>query len=132
MEVANGLAATVPFHLAQDVAQYINASALGLEVPSGRPVGGLLLLHPLYVAANCDMVAPELRMYFIRCLSWIGKHMGIGRATMLSEMSSKNAPHSQAHFPFQTVADEQVLIWAGMLLRPVIDPSRRYTPRSNK
>lgn len=80
--------ASIPYHLAPDPATFIQAIDRKEEIPPARPVGGLLLLYPLFVVAHCPLVSAPLRAYFRNCLGWIGKYMGIGQANLLSEVSS--------------------------------------------
>lgn len=82
------IAASIPYHLTDDLQVYVQElqTGSGIMIP-GRPVGGLLLLHPLYVAARLSIVSPQLRDYMSGCLAWIGKNMGIGQATLLSNAS---------------------------------------------
>jgi hypothetical protein len=56
------------------------------SVVSGRPVGGLLLMYTLYVLLTLPIVEPKLKVYIRDCLAWIGTHMGIGQATILSKV----------------------------------------------
>ena len=41
-----GTLAFIPYHLASDPRQYLNSITAGTIPPMGRPVDGLLLLHP--------------------------------------------------------------------------------------
>ncbi|OCL02966.1 hypothetical protein AOQ84DRAFT_303720 [Glonium stellatum] len=115
--LAEGIAASVPYHLTEDLQGYIQGIQAGSDtmIP-GKPVGGLLLLHPLYVVARSSVVSPQLQAYMSECLEWIGKNMGIGQATLLSNASILNL--SAAFLPFQYIAEGHVLIWAGMLIQP--------------
>lgn len=84
-----GLKASIPYHLAFDLDEYLRLADAGAPlIPPNRPVGGLLLLHPLYVAARCSIVPLSDRVYFIDCLTWIGQHMGIGQATLVADRKS--------------------------------------------
>jgi hypothetical protein len=78
--LAIDIAASVPFHLTSR--PYV---APNVHSP-GRPVGGLLLLHPLYVASTLHIVPQELQNYFRRCLAWIGNNMAIGQASLLAKV----------------------------------------------
>jgi hypothetical protein len=99
-EKASGLVddilASIPYHLANDlsavgtITSSSTTSGLCTSTTSppgvGRPVGGLLLLHPLYVLSSCTIVPPSVQMYVRMCLAWIGEHMGIGQATVMSKV----------------------------------------------
>jgi hypothetical protein len=118
--------ASIPYHLANDPREYLDAIASGTTPLIGRPVGGLLLLHPLYVLASCSIVPDPIKDYVRRCLGWIGQYMGIGQARLMSKVSyfkirKKHRPdflQGIENMPFQQMAEGHVLIWAGMLLQP--------------
>ncbi|MCJ1390674.1 hypothetical protein MMC18_003535 [Xylographa bjoerkii] len=106
------IVASIPYYLAENVQVFLD-QALASDMTSkamvpGPSVGGLLLMHTLYMVSKLSVVDPVLKVYLKDCLAWIGRNMGIGQATMLSEHSSINLSDyvTQAH----------VLIWAGMLL----------------
>lgn len=85
--LAQEIAASVLYHLTSDAEHYLS-SLSDMESPRpGRPIGGLLLLHPLNVVLRCAIISPSLRAYTSKCLAWIGKNMGIGQATVLSKES---------------------------------------------
>jgi len=108
-ELTNDMAAAFPFHLSQNLATFIKQAESGLEltIAPGRSIGGLLLMHPLFVTSNLSVVPPQLQARMRECLAWIGTHMGIGQATLLSSTS--------ATFPNESVANGYTLILAGML-----------------
>jgi hypothetical protein len=88
--LTDGIVASIPFHLARDPGEFLHTVLSGVDsvISVGRPVGGLLLLHPLYVATRSSILPLALRNYLSECLEWIGQHMGIGQATLLSKASS--------------------------------------------
>lgn len=51
-----------------------------IEMQPGKPVGGLFLLHPLWVMTVSFVVSPEMQASARHCLAWIGTNMGIGQA----------------------------------------------------
>jgi hypothetical protein len=110
--LAEDIAASIPYHLTNDVRKYVRRIHDLLPTKFyGRPVGGLLILHPLWVVANSSIISRELQHHMRKQLSWIGKNMGIGQATLLA---NENKPIS-----FQLIAQGHVLIWAGMLIQPI-------------
>lgn len=119
--LATSIAASIPYHLSADINQYLRTVKSKVEnsiIPPARPVGGLLLLHPLYVAARSSITPLPLRRYFNQCLAWIGQNMGIGQATLLSRatLTSAGYPNYDAiELPFHSMAEGHVLVWAGML-----------------
>ncbi|OAA68562.1 hypothetical protein SPI_00757 [Niveomyces insectorum RCEF 264] len=127
-EIVAGLIASVPFLLASDVHEYFDRVNAGtLPVQTNRPVGGLLLLHPLYCIATSPIVSLATRKYCRRCLEWIGSDMGIGQAAVLAKSLNftKEPSHVQPdrntdpRLPYQVMSESNNLIWAGMLLQPI-------------
>jgi hypothetical protein len=87
--LTTGIIASVPYYLSCDLHDYLQSIRSGIaKIPVGRPIGGLLLLHPLYVGAQCSAVPLPLQDHLNRCLAWIGHHRGIGQATLLSKVGS--------------------------------------------
>ena len=98
------------FHLAEDFPVFlqrleegeVGKDQMGKEnaatiLSPGRPVGGLLLMHPIYVASKLSIVLQQTREYMTDCLEWIAKHMGdwASVAFCKSELStSTNALYS--------------------------------------
>lgn len=110
--LAEDIAASIPCHLTNDVRNYVRQIHDLLPTKfDGRPVGGLLILHPLWVVANSSIITRELQKHMREQLSWIGKNMGIGQATLLANENKS--------IPFQYIAQGHVLIWAGMLIQPI-------------
>lgn len=125
-ELTAALVGSIPFHLAPSLAEYIHAITTGGDMPPGRCVGGLLLLHPLYVVGRCSVVPPSMRAYVGRCLACIGQRMGIGQATLLAEAvrleEASDTPllwdEGSINLPFQQMTEGHILIFAGMVLQP--------------
>jgi hypothetical protein len=79
--------ASIPYHLTEDThgfLQRIDTSERIVNV--GRSVGGLLLMHPIYITSRLSMVPLNIRKYLKECLAWIGMHMGIGQAFLYSKV----------------------------------------------
>ncbi|KAM5354515.1 hypothetical protein ACJ41O_001162 [Fusarium nematophilum] len=115
--------ASIPYHLSADVEEYFRLADAGAPfIPPNRPVGGLLLLHPLYAAARCTITPLADRMHFGETLRWIGEYMGIGQATLLVESLRSGVDDFEAvrapELPFMDFSEGHVLIWAGMMLEP--------------
>jgi len=82
-----GIVSSIPFFLVADLHVFLeNTTADTPSLIPGRPVGGLLLMHALYVLSTMPMVESKLKTYLRDCLAWIGDHMGIGQATILSRV----------------------------------------------
>ncbi|GKZ73482.1 hypothetical protein AnigIFM50267_010412 [Aspergillus niger] len=105
------IVASIPYHLTNNLHAY-QQDILSLNSPPGvgRSVGGLLLLHPLFVLSTCSAVPRPIQNHALKCLAWIGQHMGIGQGMLMSK--------GYSNLPFQETAEGHVLIWAGMLLHP--------------
>ncbi|KAK9252704.1 hypothetical protein V1507DRAFT_212610 [Lipomyces tetrasporus] len=108
-ELASDMMASIPFHLSENLATFVKhaESDTALALVPGRSVGGLLLMHPLFVTANLSVVSPQRQDRMRECLAWIGPNMGIGQATLLSKTSTT--------YPNESVANGYTLMWAGML-----------------
>lgn len=122
-ELVAGLKASIPYFLAADLDEYLRLADAGAPaIPPNRPVGGLLLLHPLYAAARCTIVPLADRTYFLDTLNWIGKYMGIGQSTLLANSLRSGADDISVlrtpELPFMDMGEGHILIWAGMLLMP--------------
>jgi hypothetical protein len=86
---AQDMIASVPYHLTDNLQAFVNGQANTREIPEpGRHLGGLLLMHPLYVASNMPFLPEDMRQYLQDCLIWIGANMGIGQATLLAKVSA--------------------------------------------
>ncbi|KAH7316806.1 hypothetical protein B0I35DRAFT_434037 [Stachybotrys elegans] len=85
--LAEEMIASIPYHLVENLPVFVgrlNTSA-GLT-ETGKFIGGLLLIHPLYVTMNLEVVAKSQRRYLRSCLAWIGSSMPFGQAARLSRM----------------------------------------------
>lgn len=81
------LAASIPYHLTENLPDFINNLPVSKEITdSGRSLGGLLLMHPLYVASMLPFLHEAKRQYMRDCLAWIGSNMGFGQADLLAKV----------------------------------------------
>jgi hypothetical protein len=85
-EHIEGIVSSIPYFLAADLQDFLENAQKGTSIVPGRPVSGLLLMHTLYVLSAMSMVKPKLKVYLRDCLDWIGDHMGISQATLLSKV----------------------------------------------
>jgi hypothetical protein len=87
-ELANDIAASIPFHLSENLSAFVEQAENGFELTiiPGKSVGGLLLMHPLFVMSNLPVILPKLQAHMKECLAWVGTRMGIGQATWLSNV----------------------------------------------
>lgn len=91
VHTANGIAkdiiASIPYHLADNLQIFLNAVPTETEITNpGRSLGGLLLIHPLYVTSQIPFLPENMREYMRRCLIWIGSNMGLGQADLLAKV----------------------------------------------
>lgn len=89
-EPVDSIVASIPYFLLQDPRAVLTSNKASLPTTSvpGRVVGGLLLLHPLYLLSTVtsSILSSELRVHTLHCLDWIGKNMGIGQASLLAKV----------------------------------------------
>ncbi|RMJ13674.1 hypothetical protein BHE90_013326 [Fusarium euwallaceae] len=105
--VVEDIMASIPYHLTDNLHAFIDEYATGEGINDrGKSLGGLLLMHPLYVASNFSFIPEKMRGYMKRCLLWIGKEMGLGQATLLVEAHDIDRSYLESGC---------VIIWAGFL-----------------
>ena len=99
LRLLEDIVSSILFHLAEDLPSFLHRleqfevgkcemgkeSAAAILNP-GKPVGGLLLMHPIYVASKLSIVSQQMREYVRDCLEWIAKHMGIGQASLFAKV----------------------------------------------
>ena len=99
LRLVEDIISSIPFHLAEDLSAFLHRlqgaevgktemgkeSAAATLIP-GRPVGGLLLMHSIYVASKLSIVPQQMREYMDDCLEWIAKYMGIEQASLLAKV----------------------------------------------
>ncbi|KAE9382116.1 hypothetical protein N431DRAFT_321891 [Stipitochalara longipes BDJ] len=108
LNIVEDIIASIPYHLTDDLQRFLgDGDYEGKEIEPGRPVGGLLLMHPVYVASTLLVVPQDTREYLKDCLSWIGINMGIGQASVFAK-----APQIDRQY----FADGSLLVWAGILV----------------
>jgi hypothetical protein len=79
--------ASIPYHLSEDLQLFLRQRQDHTEISNpGRPVGGVLLMHSIYVASHLEIFPFEMREYMKSCLVWIGRRMGIGQAAFLAQV----------------------------------------------
>jgi hypothetical protein len=83
--IVEDIVASVPYHLVDNLPGFLSKLAASTEITDpGRPLGGLLLMHPLYVASKTPFLSRNIREYMRKCLKWIGSNMGLAQATLLA------------------------------------------------
>lgn len=89
LRLADDMIASIPFHLSEDLQVFLRERNDHTKITNpGRAVGGLLLMHSIYIASHLEIFPLEMRAYFKRCLLWIGQRMGIGQAAFLAQVRS--------------------------------------------
>jgi hypothetical protein len=87
-EVAKDIIASIPYHLTDNLQTFMLTVDTAHDIEdTGRYLGGLLLMHPLFIASKISCLDDEMRAYFKRCLVWIGDRMGFGHANLLAKVS---------------------------------------------
>jgi hypothetical protein len=88
-ELVEATVASVPYHLTANPQIFTQQPGKGSgTVSPGRPIGGLLLMHPTYVISRLSVVSPQMQAYMRECLAWIGIHMGIGQAILFAKVGT--------------------------------------------
>lgn len=106
--LADAIVASIPYHLTSNLQDYfsmITSKKGALEI--GHSVGGLLLLHPLYVLSTSSILNTQMRSYVKGCLAWIGQYMGIGQGTLMSKVIASKVPGT---------ANKDLIIYRGIPL----------------
>ena len=89
LRLIQDIIASIPFHLAEDLQAFLrdtrDGNAAG-RIQPGRAVGGLLLMHPLYLASKLSIVPLQLQHYLRDCLEWIATNMGFGQASLFAKV----------------------------------------------
>ncbi|KAF2228418.1 hypothetical protein EV356DRAFT_538131 [Viridothelium virens] len=99
---------SIPYHLTEDLHGFLRAVEKNTVVMhAGRDVGGLLLMHPLYIVSKLLIVPPQMRDYMRSCLTWIGESMGIGQASLFAK---------DTEFRKDYLTSGCMLAYAGLLL----------------
>ncbi|KAK0108532.1 hypothetical protein ONS95_003336 [Cadophora gregata] len=107
-DLITGLLLSIPFVLSSDVQSFVQNAATRAPLIPGKSVGGLMLTHTLYVLSVLPIIDPSIQVYMRECIAWIGEHMRIGQAVILSKCATDDL--------FDYVTEAHVLLWAGMLI----------------
>jgi hypothetical protein len=95
LALSEDIAASIPFHLTRNPEIFFfkqqQKSSIAIErqtIVANRSVGGLLLMHPIYVVSALSVVPTHLRSMFREYLAFIGRVMGVGQARLLADVST--------------------------------------------
>jgi hypothetical protein len=92
LSAAQGIFSSLPYHLADNLPAFVKEQAQCPEIADpGKHLGGLLLMHPLYVVSKTPFFTEDMQNYARDCLEWIGTYMGIGQASFLATVSLTRA-----------------------------------------
>ena len=90
LHLVEDIISSIPFHLAEDLPVFLRETERENTAPvmkAGRPVGGLLLIHSIYVASKLPIVPLQMQEYMNDTLEWIATYMGIGQASLFAKVS---------------------------------------------
>lgn len=106
-KIFQDIAASVPYHLVDNLPVFTSEISETTEVTDvGKHLGGLLLMHPLYVVTKMRCLGEAQRRYARDCLLWIGSNMGVGQAIVLA---------TEPHIDREYLLSGFVIIWSGIL-----------------
>ena len=91
LRLVEDIFSSIPFSLAEDLHTFLQDRGKENSVAKmqpGIPVGGLLLMHPIYIVSRLSIVPEKMREYMRDCLDWIGTNMGIGQASVFAKVRS--------------------------------------------
>lgn len=86
--IVDEIISSVPYHPTDNLYDFLNWPQTEITEP-GRILGGLLMMHQLYVASEVPTLSESTRDYLKRCLAWISSDMGIGYAGKLAQVQFK-------------------------------------------
>ena len=89
LRLVEDLISSIPFSLAEDLHTFLQDRGKDntmAKMQPGIPVGGLLLMHPIYIVSRLSIVPLKMREYMRDCLEWIGTNMGIGQASVFAKV----------------------------------------------
>lgn len=85
--IVEDIVASIPYHLVDNLPVFLDELASSTEITDpGKSLGGLLLMHPLFVASTMPFLPRNTREYMRRCLTWIGSNMGLDQASLLAKV----------------------------------------------
>jgi hypothetical protein len=99
--IVEDIVASIPYHLVDSLPAFLSKLAASTEITNpGRSLGGLLLMHPLYVASKTPFISRNMREYMRKCLKWIGSNMGLAQATLLARVREVRHDSSITHINY--------------------------------
>jgi hypothetical protein len=96
--IAQEIASSIPYHLTDNLYTFLDEFGTSTEIRDpGKSLGGLLLIHPLYVASHTPILSEDMREYMHRCVEWIGSNMGLGQASLLAKVKLLTLHRNMSH-----------------------------------
>lgn len=93
VRLVEDIVSSIPFHLEESLQVFLRDMGnenIKAVINPGRSVGGLLLMHPIYIASKLSIVPQQMREYLEVCLDWIATYMGIGQASLLAKVGVRS------------------------------------------
>jgi len=89
-DLVDDIAASLCFHLCADVPDLVRNAESGAPfcLTPGKSLGGLLLMHPLFIVSGLSITKVQQRRNMREALVWIADQMGIGQAQSLLKVRS--------------------------------------------
>jgi hypothetical protein len=131
LRLVEEMIASIHYHITEDIQVFLQNKETSTEINNpGRSVGGLLLMHPIYIASRLSIVPSNIRVYLKDCLAWIGMQMGIGQAYLFAKVRFppitlhvlglclfliRDASQAQA-IDEEYFAGGSMIVWAGLLV----------------
>lgn len=104
MCLVEDIISSIPYHLTDDLHIFLSDMGRSAQTMNpGRSVGGLLLMHPMYVVSKVSTVPEEVRKYMKECLVWIGTYMGIGQAATFAKVCDSCVDRRHADLKYRLV-----------------------------
>jgi len=91
-DLTQSIVSSIPYLLSADLHEFIKNSQAKSPLVPGRAIGGLLMIHGLFLLLTLPIVDMKMKAYLRDCLVWIGDNMGIGQAHILSNVSRQRSP----------------------------------------
>ena len=108
---AECLISALPYLLLEDPYALVDKNSPPVPTP-GKAIGGMLVLHPLFMASTLMTELDEnLSRHISKVLQWIGTEMGIGQGLVLAKANKLAISR-------RYLSDAHVIVWAGMILQP--------------
>jgi hypothetical protein len=84
-DLLDDMMASSCFHLCADVPDLVRKAESGAPfcLTPGKSLGGLLIMHPLFIVSSLSITKVQQRCNMREALRWIAERIGIGQAQSL-------------------------------------------------